>query len=157
MFPWPNITFHSLWTFVWQGTQFETCVFCVKERTLRPSKGKSVLGFLSASTTKVQLVIFVHRDSDAAGLLLPRVVSLTHWGLFKSAVQTPSKAQKNLFDLTEGQWQLVNNFLCRLGSEWESEEKLSFLLETTVDWRNKSRRELNLLIGPRNLRHEKIY
>lgn len=112
MFPWPNITFHSLWTFVWQGTQFETCVFCVKERTLRPSKGKSVLGFLSASTTKVQLVIFVHRDSGAAGLLLPRVVSLTHWGLFKSAVQTPSKAQKNLFDLTEGQWQLVNNFLC---------------------------------------------
>lgn len=112
MFPWPNITFHSLWTFVWQGTQFETCVFCVKERTLRPSKGKSVLGFLSASTTKVQLVIFVHRDSGAAGLLLPRVVSLTHWGLFKSAVQTPSKAQRNLFDLTEGQWQLVNNFLC---------------------------------------------
>lgn len=112
MFPWPNITFHSLWTFVWQGTQFETCVFCVKERTLRPSKGKSVLGFLSASTTKVQLVIFVHRDSGAAGLLLPRVVSLTHWGLFKSAVQTPPKAQKNLFDLTEGQWQLVNNFLC---------------------------------------------
>lgn len=112
MFPWPNITFHSLWTFVWQGTQFETCVFCVKERTLRPSKGKSVLGFLSASTTKVQLVIFVHRDSGAAGLLLPRVVSLTHWGLFKSAVQTPSKAQMNLFDLTEGQWQLVNNFLC---------------------------------------------
>lgn len=111
MFPWPNITFHSLWTFVWQGTQFETCVFCVKERTLRPSKGKSVLGFLSASTTKVQLVIFVHRDSGAAGLLLPRVVSLTHWGLFDSAVQTP-KAQMNLFDLTEGQWQLVNNFLC---------------------------------------------